>query len=187
MLRTPGRGSTDKYWFLLGGLLGGATIGLALGLLISLVPRPLGHPLVRLSLIAILAVVAVLVDVRRLSLRLPQNRRQVRQSVVFDEHRTAALMFGFELGTGVRTYVTAAAPYLGALALVVTGTEFWSAVAMGAGFGFTRGAVGIDQLVSRDDERWDTVIGTLTQARPIVPTAADMFVAVAAITFVLVQ
>lgn len=187
MLRTPGRGHNDRYWFVLGGLLGGTTIGLALGLLISLVPRLTGLQLVRVLLIAILAIGAVLVDIRRLSRRLPQNRRQVRQSVVFDEHRTAAFMFGFELGTGARTYVTAAAPYLGAMALIATGAEFWSALAVGASFGFSRGAVGIDQLVSNDDERWYAVIEGLTNTRPILPVTANVLVAVSAITFVVVR
>ncbi|MGH9890695.1 MAG: hypothetical protein ACREA0_01665 [bacterium] len=67
----------------------------------------------------------------------------------------AALRFGFELGTGVRTYLSAGAPYVLALALLLADGELLEAIAAGSGFGLGRAAMPLSRSLSEDAENWD--------------------------------
>lgn len=88
------------------------------------------------------AVVAlVLRDRGVLGFPLPQAARQIPREV-FDRHPlSSATGFGFALGTGVRTYLVSPVPYVPALAIVLLGPPLGAALAMGLGFGLSRGLV----------------------------------------------
>ncbi|MFJ8886786.1 hypothetical protein ACIRJR_25735 [Streptomyces sp. NPDC102402] len=134
---------------LAGGVLTAGVLWLLSGLL---TPLPAG---VRQGLIAAGALLAALRDAGRLPLRLPQNARQIPQDVLRRHLARGALQFGFELGTGVRTYVSASAPYAMALAVLLSGGSYAPALAAGLGFGAGRALTPALRRLSGDGERWD--------------------------------
>ncbi len=71
----------------------------------------------------------------------PQNARQIPQEVFAQHPARAAVRFGFELGTGVRTYLPSSLPYVPALAILLLRPPWLGAVALGLGFGVARGAL----------------------------------------------
>jgi hypothetical protein len=71
---------------------------------------------------------------------------------------SVALQFGFELGTGVRTYVPSAMPYVLALGLLLHLVPLLGAVAAGVGFGLGRAAMIWLRYQSLDRDRWDTLM-----------------------------
>lgn len=64
-----------------------------------------------------------------------------------------ALMFGFELGTGVRTLVTGSAPYLAVLVCILV-ADWHVSLAAGLGFGVGRGLLPLDRFHAGPDF-WD--------------------------------
>jgi hypothetical protein len=85
-----------------------------------------------------LAIAAVLRDLEIVRFPLPQNQRLIPRIVLRRGPTGIALQFGLELGTGVRTYLTATAPYLVALAIVIGGPSWQGALLAGGGFGLGR-------------------------------------------------
>jgi hypothetical protein len=83
------------------------------------------------------AIAGVLRDTGLLPLPLPQNARQIPQAVLQRGLASGGLQFGFELGTGVRTFVPSSSPYvlLAALLLSVPSPQ----LALLAGVGFATG------------------------------------------------
>jgi len=76
-----------------------------------------------------------------LAFPLPQAARQIPREV-FDRHPlSSASRFGFALGTGVRTYLVSPVPYVPALAILLLGPPLIGALALGLGFGLSRGLV----------------------------------------------
>ncbi|MET9105205.1 hypothetical protein [Streptomyces zhihengii] len=134
---------------LAGGVLSAGVLWLASGLF---APLPVG---VRQGLIAAVALLAALRDAGRLPLRLPQNARQIPQDVLRRHLARGAMQFGFELGTGVRTYVSASAPYAIAVAVLLSGGSYGPALAAGLGFGAGRALTPALRRLSGDGERWD--------------------------------
>ena len=67
---------------------------------------------IRTALIACLAILMLARDAGYVQLRLPENRRLIPIEVFYPDERSGSIQFGFELGTGVRTYLSASAPYL---------------------------------------------------------------------------
>lgn len=138
--------------FVVGLLAGGLLSGVVLGLLSGLaqpVPRTW-----RAVLIVAMAGLALLRELGLVRLRLPQNARQIPREV-FGDLRRGALQFGFELGTGVRTYVSASAPYVLAVAVLLSGGELVVAVLAGLGFGLGRATTPLLRRASGDVARWD--------------------------------
>lgn len=85
--------------------------------------------------------------------RLPQNRRLVPQTILASDNLVGPLQFGFEMGTGMRTFVPSALPLaLVAMALLFS-PDALAGLAMGAGFGAGR-ALAIPAR-RRDPEAWD--------------------------------
>jgi hypothetical protein len=151
-------------WFVVGLLAGGLTSALVLWLASGLVaPVPAGW---RYGIVLFAGVVAVLRDLGVVTLRLPQNARQIPQDVLRTGLVRGALQFGFELGTGVRTYVSASVPYVFALALLLTGQRWQVAVLAGLGFGAGRAASALARYASRGGEDWDARLAAWL--RPIV-------------------
>lgn len=89
-----------------------------------------------------------------LCLELPQRRVQIPRETFNLAPRRSAFRFAFELGTGVRTYITATAPYALALTLVLCaplslGAAVMAAAAAATGYGIGRSLVIVSQTVLR--------------------------------------
>ncbi|MGH3661837.1 MAG: hypothetical protein ACRDTQ_08255, partial [Micromonosporaceae bacterium] len=108
----------------------------------------------RLAVVAV-AVLGVLRETGLTPVPLPQNRRQIPQDVLRRGVARGAAQFGFELGTGVRTYVPASAPYVLALAVLLVGQQLHVAVLAGLGFGVGRAAAPLARYASGAGEAWD--------------------------------
>lgn len=130
--------------FLIGSLVGALTTAagaLVLAGLLSPIPTSVRTG-VALAVLAGLAVHQS--SLRRL--RLPQHAHQIPQSVFHRAPTAAARRFAFELGTGVRTYITTAAPY-GVAAVLVLSPPVGLAPALlatslaGIGFGLGRSVI----------------------------------------------
>ncbi len=108
-----------------------------------------------MSVVAAVGVIAVLRDAGVVTLRLPQNARQVPQSVFDTGLSSAALRFGFDLGTGLRTYLTATTPYLLAIGVLLLAHQpWWYALLAGVGFGLGRVVMPLARSFA-DDSSWD--------------------------------
>jgi hypothetical protein len=117
------------------------------------------------------AAMAVLRDTKVISFWLPQNSRQVPQEVLYRGMRSGALQFGFEMGTGVRTYVSASAPYVVAIALLLTRPSLAVALATGVGFGTGRAATALLRVASGlSIDAWNARLRT--RLRWLVPGSA---------------
>lgn len=132
----------------------------------------------RLWAAAALLVTLGLVEVSGRAGRLPQNRRLVPQTILAADGVTGPLQFGFEMGTGLRTYAPSALP----LAVVVLAL-LWSptaaeGLAVGIGFGLGRSLV--LPARRRDPDEWDRRLSeakraiTLTLAVPFGFVAAGL-------------
>jgi hypothetical protein len=136
-------------------VLGGVLSALVLWLLSGLA-SPLPSPVRYLTVLGF-ALVGVLRDAGVVRLPLPQNGRQVPREVLRRPVR-GALRFGFELGTGVRTYLSATAPYVVAVALLLLTPGLLDAVAAGVGFGIGRAATPLIRFTSGGGDEWDSLL-----------------------------
>ncbi len=89
-----------------------------------------------------------------LCLSLPQRAWQIPRDVFFERPVRAAMRFAFELGTGVRTYITTTAPYGLAIVLVLAPGSSAAEALLGAvgaaiGFGAGRSRVVLGQVARR--------------------------------------
>lgn len=124
----------------------------------ALVPAP-----VRWGLFAVAAVVVLLRECGLLRLRVPENARLVPEDV---QHlrEWGALQFGFEMGTGMRTYSPSALPHLVLLAIVLV-VPFPAAFAVAAGFAAGRLAMPLLSNAWSADGGWTEL---WTRAEPVV-------------------
>lgn len=136
----------------LGGSLSALVLFLASGLA---APAP---EAVRHGIVVALAAAGVLRDAGAVWFPLPQNARQVPQEVLNRNVALGSLRFGFELGTGVRTYVSSTVPYVVAAALLLSTPDLRTAVLTGAGFGLGRALTPLARYTSRAGEAWDAVL-----------------------------
>ncbi|MGC4765309.1 hypothetical protein ACLQ20_20865 [Micromonospora sp. DT46] len=134
---------------IVGGLLSGSVLGLLSGL-----SAPVPVPWRYAGIVAV-AVLGLLREVGLVPIRLPQNARQVPQDVLQRSLRRGALQFGFEMGTGVRTYVSASAPYVLAVALLLGGQRLHVAMLAGIGFGVGRAMTPLARRAAGTGDRWD--------------------------------
>jgi len=86
----------------------------------------------------------------------PQNARQISQSLFSRHPLRAAGQFGFELGTGVRTYVTSSLAFVPPLWILLLRPSYLGAVALSLGFGVARGLLPVAYEVRR---RQRTAVG----------------------------
>ncbi|MFG1952048.1 hypothetical protein [Micromonospora sp. NPDC048830] len=124
-----------------------------LGLLSGL-SAPLPAPW-RYAAVVAVAVLGLLREVGLVPIRLPQNARQIPQDVLQRNVRRGALQFGLELGTGLRTYVSASAPYVLAAALLLGGQRLHVPLLAGLGFGLGRALTPLARRAAGDGDRWD--------------------------------
>jgi hypothetical protein len=126
-------------WFIVGSGAGGATLGAVMALA-ALGVRAL-HPTP--TALGIAALVAALIaggsDAGVTGLRLPIHRRQVNERWL-DQYRSWVYGggFGWQIGTGLATYITTAAVYLMVVLAALTASPV-AAMAIGTGFGLLRG------------------------------------------------
>jgi hypothetical protein len=120
-----------------------------------LIPTP--APWLAVGLVGLTALLVLLRDIGLVAVPFPQSRRQVRQSVLGMQPSSGALMFGFEMGTGARTYMTGAAPYIVVVgALVADGHGPVPGVLTGVGFGLGRGLIPLARKLHSNEHIWDT-------------------------------
>lgn len=179
MVGGPGRGWASPVWFLTGAMVGGSASGAFVAIGSLFVPPP--GPWLPFGLVALVTVLVVVRDANLYPVRLPQNHRQVRQSVLHMPGSAGALMFGFELGTGVRTYLTGAAPYIAVTAAILAdGGVMLHALLVGVGFGLGRGLVPIVRWLHDDADAWDSWIRRYGERTlPVSSALATALVAVA--------
>ena len=153
-------------WLPLLGALLVASVGAMLGALPqALIPAP-----VRVALIGVPALVVLGRELGLWRFTVPENARLVPEEV---QHRAhwGALQFGFEMGTGMRTYSPSALPHL-ALAAVVLVVPLPVAPAVAVGFAVGRFAMPVLSNAWSDDGAW-TEIWAVAQpvVRPLLAVA----------------
>lgn len=136
----------------LGGTLTALVLWLVSGLA-SPVPQPVRH-----ALVVAIAGLGVLRDGGVVRFPLPQNARQIPQEVLNRDVVRGSLRFGFELGTGVRTYLPASTPYVLAAALLLCTPDLAVAALTGAGFGVGRALTPLTRHTSRAGGSWDAAL-----------------------------
>jgi hypothetical protein len=135
-------------------LLGALLVGFVAGALGALPQALLPGP-ARYAMFALVAVPVLLREVGLVRFPVPQNARLVPEDV---QHlrRWGALQFGFEMGTGMRTYSPSALPHL-VLAAVLLVVPLPVAFALAAGFALGRLAMPLLSNLWSDDGSWTLV------------------------------
>jgi hypothetical protein len=133
---------------LCGGLLSAVALYLLSGLF---APLPAAW---RRGTVVLVALLGLLRELGVVPVRLPQNTRQVPQQVLQRNPVRGALQFGFELGTGVRTYLSASAPYVLAAAILLAAQPLHVAALAGLGFGSGRATTTLLFTASRSGSEW---------------------------------
>ncbi len=126
-------------WFVAGATAGGVSLGLAMAGL-SAVVRSFHPGAVVVGALALAAsLVAAVSDSGLAGVRLPYHRRQVNERWL-DHFRPSiyGLGFGWQIGTGVATYITSAGVYLMVVLGALAGHPL-AALGVGTGFGLLRG------------------------------------------------
>ena len=137
-----GRGfefSTTATAFIVGSAVGGLTTGAAFGAIGHGITWALAQPgsSAKLAVLAFSALTAAMIEWR--SIKLPSVERQVNEDWL-SEYRgwVYGIGFGFQLGTGLLTYVTSAAVLLWLTSIVLAGSISGSLI-IGIAFGLSRG------------------------------------------------
>lgn len=141
-LAERGRGHryrTTVSWFVAGAVLGGATLGLVTALLALAVRAADLSPHVQALVGLAAAALAGASDLRLGGFSLPVHHRQVNERWL-DGFRpwVYGIGFGWQIGTGLATYIMTAAVYLTVVLGALTGS-LWAALAIGMVFGLVRG------------------------------------------------
>jgi hypothetical protein len=113
--------------------------------------------------------------------KLPQNRRLLPQEITTTKSRDGALQFGFEMGTGLRTYLPTALP-LCLCALVVLMGSIPVGLLAGIGFAAGRALMPLARRTSDGPQAWD--IQLIRHMRLVTSVSAIAF-AVSAVPLVL--
>jgi len=137
--RTRGnRWGTTAAYYVVGSIVGGGALGALLGLVGTALAGAveIAESMVAIGTIAVL-VVAALLDLGRV--RVPSPDRQVDETwMIRYRSWVYGAGYGFQLGTGVLTFVKSASVY-GLWLLVILGGSVPGGLAVGAWFGFVRG------------------------------------------------
>jgi hypothetical protein len=135
---------------LLGALLVAFAAGAVGALPQALLPDPARH-----ALFALVAVPVLLREAGLVRFPVPQNARLVPEDV---QHlrRWGALQFGFEMGTGMRTYSPSALPHLVLVAALLV-VPLPAAFVLAAGFALGRFTMPLMSNAWSDDGSWTAV------------------------------
>lgn len=143
-LAEAGRGHRYRWtasWFFVGAVLGGATTGLAAAALVPAISMLGLSGTARAGIAAVAALAAAALDAQLLGPPIPHHRRQVNEEWL---NRYRAWVygsgFGWQIGTGVATYIMTAAVYLVIVLGVMSGSPA-TAFALCVLFGACRGSM----------------------------------------------
>lgn len=141
-LAEEGRGHRYRAaaaWFVAGGLVGGACLGVIDGGLAAAIRSAAPAPAVLAAGALVAAAVTLAAELRLWGFRVPVHHRQVNERWL-DQFRpwVYAGGFGWQVGTGLATYIMTPALYLMILTAALTAAP-WVAVAVSASFGLLRG------------------------------------------------
>lgn len=89
-----------------------------------------------------------------LPFRLPQNARQVPSNIIVRQDGSGALQFGFEMGTGLRTFMPTHLPYV-LVSMVLLAAPWWSAPVAGFCFGTGRAIMVLSAVRLGNASAWD--------------------------------
>ena len=147
MASVRGRRARVALWvpFAAGTTVGGLITGLILALgsgLLSPIP-----PTIRWG-VALLAVAALVIrDLGSAKLALPQRDELIPQEVFFEGMAVGLFRFGVEYGTGWRTLIPSAAPYILVVTMLAANLPWWQSALIGAAFGFARAIAALQLAV----------------------------------------
>ena len=138
-----GRGNrfgVTAAWFLVGGIVGGLTLGAVAAGAAALVSLADPSDAVRYGVAAVAAVATSAIDLGVAGIELPIFKRQVNDAWL-RRYRSwvYGAGFGWQIGTGVATYIMTAGVFL-TIALAVLTASPVAALAIGATFGVVRGS-----------------------------------------------
>jgi hypothetical protein len=138
--------------FFVAGLFLGAAVVAFVAAVVGAIPQAVVPAPVRWSLLGAVALAIALRECGVLRFRVPENARLVPEDV---QHlrEWGALQFGFEMGTGMRTYSPSGLPHLVLLAVVLV-VPFPAAFAVAAGFAAGRLAMPLLSNAWSDDGGW---------------------------------
>ena len=136
---------------------------------------------VSVGAVAVAAIGLATYDLQVPSVELPQRRSLIPQEVFLRSREAGFLRFGLEFGSGVRTYVTSAAPYA-VVALVIGVTDGpLAGLLLGACFGLGRALAPL-QALAADEARWAADVARTSRfterAGSVVVAAAAAWLAV---------
>jgi hypothetical protein len=136
------------------------------------------------GVVAVLAVGLASYDLQVPSVELPQRRSLIPQEVFLRSREAGFLRFGLEFGSGVRTYVTSAAPYA-VVAVVLGATDGpLPGLLIGACFGMGRALAPLQALFA-DEALWAADVARTSRfterAGSVVVAAAAVWLAVVTI------
>jgi hypothetical protein len=152
---------TSSVWrrqqkhFVLGLLLGAVVTGVisgAVGGLLS--PLPAGFRLITLA--GLLAVILPF-ELAGRPLSLPQNRRAIPQTIIPRPHPDGPLQFGFEMGTGLRTFMPTALPHALLVTVLLAGDPVTGLLA-GVGFAVGRAMMPMTRARHPRPATWDEIL-----------------------------
>jgi hypothetical protein len=141
-LAEKGRGHryrTTAIWFVVGSVLGGASLGAVMALF-AVAVHALGASMTELASVAVVAgIITFAADARIGGFHVPVHHRQVNERWL-DQFRpwVYGAGFGWQIGTGLATYIKTCAVYLMIVLVVLTGNPTL-AVLVGSLFGLARG------------------------------------------------
>lgn len=104
-----------------------------------------------------LGAVVLLIEFLNLAVNLPQAKRQIPERVFWGRRNLAALRFGFEYGTGFRTYITSNGTYILLIGLICLPISPFQSALTGVAFGFGR-SISVLQRMLRKASNWQTAV-----------------------------
>ena len=159
----------------------GATLVAAVAAVVGALPQAVLPGPVRAALLGAVLLAVVGRELGAWRFRVPENARLVPEDV---QHRGqwGALQFGFEMGTGMRTYSPSALPHL-VLAATVLVVPLPAAAAVAAGFAAGRWAMPVLSNAWSDDGGWTEVWSAAEPVvRPVLVLSCAGALAVATLT-----
>lgn len=156
---------------MIGLLLGGTVMGVVLGSVGALTVAVLSPVIGAVLWLAVVLVLAI-PELAGRRLPLPQNARAVPQQIITADVVGGPLQFGFEMGTGVRTFMPSGVPHMVAAGVLLTGSPLVGVLA-GLGFGLGRATMTAARCRHSQPNRWDDrLLGALRVLSVLAVTAA---------------
>lgn len=156
MLSAPvWRGKGPLALFGVGLLIGGSVVAFVAAVLGGVVQGLIPEP-VRLGLLGCAAIAVLLREVGLIRLPVPENKRLVPEHVLEKGRVLGPIQFGFEMGTGMRTYSPSAVPHLVLLALLLA-VPLQGAMLAAAGWALARWIMAAASIAHSDEGEWTTL------------------------------